>query len=438
MSRAPLRAFGPPFDEGRDATEQPWDVSRVKHLEAARALARGDSVTALSLTAGREDGLGLALHGVALAQVREYEAARTYLLRAAALFERSGERLLRARALAALAEVMAAERAFSESANELERAALELRDLGDFANAAWARLVEARMRLLGGDVDAAERALTDAEEDSKRGGTPLVRSVSSLVRAESAARRLAPTEALAALDRAASLLGGSHPTMAREIERQKRALEEEPVGELSIGRERRTLRAVDLEAALASNTMLVDTIRLRVLFPEARIDMASRRVPFSLLVDLARTHPRECSAEALIERTFEAKRINESHRSRLRVELGRLRELLGDRCAVESTGGAWRIRPAGDLRAGVLEPTRGAGTEALLRALLSDGEAWSAGALAEASRRSVRTVQRALKEMLQAGEIRAFGKARARRYTRTDPAERIASQMLLLGLTDPR
>ena len=49
-------------------------------------------------------------------------------------------------------------------------------------------------------------------------------------------------------------------------------------------------------------------------------------------------------------------------------------------------------------------------------ALLSDGAAWSTSALALALDASQRTVQRAIAELEAAGQVRAIGQARARRW----------------------
>lgn len=59
---------------------------------------------------GLEDAHALAIRGIALAQLAEYEDARRLLSRAAQRFTAGGDPVYRARALAALAEVAAAER----------------------------------------------------------------------------------------------------------------------------------------------------------------------------------------------------------------------------------------------------------------------------------------------------------------------------------------
>src|SRR5262249_42871507 len=92
--------------------------------------------------------------------------------------------------------------------------------------------------------------------------------------------------------------------------------------------------------------------------------------------------------------------------------------------------------PAGDQLA-LIEPLD-TGEEAALRAILDDGQAWPVRSLAAALDCSTRTVQRALAKLFEAGEVRAIGDGRSRRWARVDAGARIASQMLLLGVVAER
>ena len=65
-------------------------------------------------------------------------------------------------------------------------------------------------------------------------------------------------------------------------------------------------------------------------------------------------------------------------------------------------------------------------------ALLADGEAWSSSALAVALGTSQRTVQRALDALAAADKVRAFGRARARRWI-TPPLPGFTTTLLLPG-----
>src|SRR5262245_28219529 len=127
---------------------------------ASASLARGDVLGALSAVGARDDAQALALRGVAMAQLREYPAARRLLAASAEAFRRAGDPLGRARARAALAEVAIAERGRPEG--DLVDLARELSRLGDFANAAWAELVEARRRVLHGELEEAHAGIERA------------------------------------------------------------------------------------------------------------------------------------------------------------------------------------------------------------------------------------------------------------------------------------
>src|SRR5262245_34146125 len=110
---------------------------------AARALAAGDPLGALQRVGLREDPPALALRGIAMAQLGEYERARK-LLRSAVRGFGTRERLAQARCRVAEAEVALAARDLGGPAHALDSAAQALDALGDRANALYARLVGAR------------------------------------------------------------------------------------------------------------------------------------------------------------------------------------------------------------------------------------------------------------------------------------------------------
>jgi hypothetical protein len=157
---------------------------------------------------------------------------------------------------------------------------------------------------------------------------------------------------------------------------------------------------------------------------------------------LAEAWPGDVDRHTLIARAFRARRPNESHRARLRVEIGRLRALAAPlarieasargfalialpsgRCATNSPGEgappsggrAAALMPRGERAVVVLVPPID-GDQASLLALLADGAAWSTSALALALVASQRTVQRALVELEAAGRVRSIGRARAQRW----------------------
>jgi len=117
----------------------------------------------------------------------------------------------------------------------------------------------------------------------------------------------------------------------------------------------------------------------------------------------------------LIGCAFRTRRPNESHRARLRVEIGRLRPLVAELARIEATVRGFVLRPHDGRPVVVLAPPID-GDEAALLALLSDGAAWSTSALALAMGASQRTIQRALGELKAHGRVRSIGRARTQRW----------------------
>jgi hypothetical protein len=65
---------------------------------------------------------------------------------------------------------------------------------------------------------------------------------------------------------------------------------------------------------------------------------------------LGEAWPGDVPREALLKRAFRARHADESHRARLRVEIGRLRAALKELAGVNATPGASCWRPAGRTR----------------------------------------------------------------------------------------
>ena len=112
---------------------------------------------------------------------------------------------------------------------------------------------------------------------------------------------------------------------------------------------------------------------------------------------------RRRARETLIARAFRARQADESHRARLRVEIGRLREALAPLAELNATKRGFVLTPHGANAVAVLAPPV-EGDHAEVLALLGDGEAWSSSALALALSVSPRTVQRALEALAEAGK----------------------------------
>src|SRR6185312_7662297 len=123
------------------------------------------------------------------------------------------------------------------------------------------------------------------------------------------------------------------------------------------------------------------------------------------------------------------KHADESHRARLRVEIGRLRRALRRFADIGATKDGFALQPTRSRAVLVLAQPVEEENAAVL-ALLADGESWSSSALALALGASQRTVQRALDELALAGKIQSFGRGRARRWM-TPPMPGFTTTLLL-------
>jgi hypothetical protein len=385
---------------------------------AARALAGGDALGALNRVALRSDPPALALRGIAMAQLGEHARARKLLQRAARVFGKH-EELARARCIVADAEVAIAMRELAGPARQLTAAAATLDAHGDRANAMHARLIAARRSLLLGRIEAASEALAQVD---LRGMPPLLAAVAELVTAELALRTMRSGDAREALARARDAAARSGASALRaEVEEAMSSLERPAARYLGHGGER-VLRLQEAEALLGSGALVVDACRRGVRAGKAWIPLARRPVLLALARLLAESWPRDMPRESLIEGAFNARRQDESHRARLRVEIGRLRALIKGVAEVEATGRGFAIAPRMGMQVAVLAPPI-EGEQGAVVALLSDGAAWSTSALASALGASQRTVQRALVELQAAGRVRSMGRGRAQRWLAPPLAE---------------
>ena len=166
---------------------------------------------------------------------------------------------------------------------------------------------------------------------------------------------------------------------------------------------------------LASKALVVDACRRAVCHSGKVISLETRPVLFALARALAEAWPGDVSRAALLARAFRAKHADESHRARLRVEIGRLRKALRDVAGIDATKDGFVLVPRRARDVVVLAPPTDE-AHATVLALLADGEAWSSSALALALGASQRTVQRALDDLTADGKVQAIGRGRARRW----------------------
>jgi tetratricopeptide (TPR) repeat protein len=379
---------------------------------SARSLASGDVLGALKQVALRDDPPALALRGIAMARLGDFPKARELLRRAGRGFGRHEARA-RARCVVAEAEVALAMRDFAGPPRALAAAQAVLEAHGDYGNALQARLIAARKLLLLGRLEAAGAELSRLDI---RALTPALAAVAHLTAAELAMRSLHPSQARAELAHAQAAAARSGiPELLAEVMEASAALQRPVARRHAAGPARAPMSLDEVAALLASGALVLDACRRGLGSGGAWRPLARRPVLFALARTLAEAWPGEAGRAQLIEQAFHTRRPDETHRARLRVELGRLRALVKDLASIEATPLGFAIRPLDGRALAVLEPPIDGGQASLL-ALLSDGAAWSTSALALALDASQRTIQRALAELEAAGRVRSIGNARTRRW----------------------
>ena len=378
---------------------------------AARALAAGDPLGALNRVALRDDAPALALRGIAMAQLGELVRAKALVRRAARAF-RPTEAVARARCVVAEAEIALASRDLGWPARALDAARATLEAHGDRVNAAHARYLEVRRLLLIGRLDEAERRLAELDPTPL---PPASRTVHELVVAGIAMRRLRTKAARAALARAEHAARQARiPALTAEVESAFLVLNTPAARRIARGEER-LLLLEEVEALLASKALVVDACRHVVRDARSVVSLARRPVLFALARALGEAWPGDVPRGTLVARAFRAKLADESHRARLRVEIGRLRTALRTLAGVSATKRGFALAPHRAREVVVLaRPVEE--QHAAVLAFLANGESWSSSALALALGASQRTAQRALDSLAAAGKVQSYGRGRARRW----------------------
>jgi hypothetical protein len=294
----------------------------------------------------------------------------------------------------------------------LEDARAVLAARGDHANAAHAGYLLARRLLLIGRLDEAQSILEGIEVAA----LPLAsRAGAWLVATGIATRRIESAPARAALDRAAAAAEASGiAAIVAEVAQASRAFEA-PAARLIDRGETSLVDLAQVEAVIASDALVFDALRGIVRAGAVAVALGGRPVLFALARALAETWPGDVSREALLLRAFRARYVDESHRARLRVEIGRLRSEISELAGIDATEEGFILRPHAPSVVVLAPPQESEHGEVL--ALLADGEAWSSSALALALDISPRTVQRALDALAAAEKVECFGRGRASRWT---------------------
>lgn len=394
---------------------------------AARSLAVGDPLLALKRIALRDDAPALALRGIAMAQLGDLASAKDLLKRAGRAFGRK-EAVARARCVVAEAEIALVSRDLAWPPQALDAARTVLERHGDRVNAAHAGCLIARRLLLIGRLEEAERVLREIDPAPL---SPALRAAHELAWAGIAIRRLRTEAARRSLVRAehAARIAGI-PALGAEVDGVAQLLSR-PAARLLARGEEREVRLDEVEALLGTGDLIVDACRNVVRKGELVVSLATRPVLFSLARALAEAWPGDARRDALVRHAFRARQADESHRARLRVEIGRLRAELAGLADVNATeqGFALSSEAAGDIV--VLAPTAEE-QHATILALLSDGESWSSSALAIALGVSARSVQRALEQLSSRGKVQSVGNGRACRWM-TPPVPGFPTTLLLPG-----
>lgn len=399
---------------------------------AGRALAAGDPLAALNLVALRDDASGLALRGIAMAQLGDLPRARDLLKRAVRGFPPT-DVVARARCVLAEAEIALALRDLNELPKMLETARTALEMHGDRANAMHARFIDARRLLLIGEVAEAEQVVGQIDPGRF---SPAMRAAYELVVAGIAVRRLQAAKARSALSKAASAARKAGiPSLAAEVEQAVRVLDTPAARLLAAGEpaesKGRLIRLDEIEALLASGALIVDSCRRVIRNGNINVPLTGRPLLFELALAMAEAWPDDVPRSVLIERAFQMPIDDTEDRLRLRVEIGRLRAVLKPLASVIATKRGFTLVPHHTHELALLVPPS-AEEHAGVLAVLADGEAWSSSALATAIGAGQRTVQRALESLEKAGKVQAVGRGRASRWI-VSPGIGIPTVLLLPG-----
>lgn len=360
-----------------------------------------------------------------MAQLGDFVRAKA-LVRSAARAFGPKEAVARARCVVAEAELALASRDLAWPTKALEAARVTLEDRGDLVNAAHAQYLQLRRLLLIGRLDEAELALAKLDPVLF---PPALRAAHELIVAGIAMRRLRANvarDALARAEHAARHAG--IPALTAEVESTFMVLNAPAARLVSRGKER-LLLLDEVETLLASRVLVVDACRHVVRDARTRISLAKRPVLFTLARALSEAWPMDVPRNTLIAQAFRTKHPDESHRARLRVEMGRLRSVLRTLADVSATERGFALVPRSEREVVVLARPVDEEHTAVL-AFLADGESWSSSALALALGSSQRTVQRALDSLAARGKVQSFGRGRARRWV-TPPVAGFTTPLLL-------
>jgi len=174
---------------------------------------------------------------------------------------------------------------------------------------------------------------------------PVLRTAHELVAAGIAMRRVRTKAARAALAQAelAARQAGI-PALTAEVENAAHVLNTPAARLIARGKER-PLLLEEVEALLSSKTLVVDACRNVVRDSRTVVSLVTRPVLFALARALGEAWPHDVPRDLLLARAFGARFVDESHRMRLRVEIGRLRKMLQPLADVNATKRGFTLVP---------------------------------------------------------------------------------------------
>src|SRR6185437_9574615 len=129
-----------------------------------------------------------------------------------------------------------------------------------------------------------------------------------------------------------------------EVE-QALAVLDTPAARLIAHGAERPLLLEEVDVLLASKALVIDACRNLVRERNMLVPLARRPVLFALARTLGEAWPKDVPRDVLLTRAFGAKHADESHRARLRVEIGRLRGLLRPVARVSATKQGFVLSP---------------------------------------------------------------------------------------------
>src|SRR3546814_751253 len=116
------------------------------------------------------------------------------------------------------------------------------------------------------------------------------------------------------------------------------------------------LGLAEIDKLVASDMLLIDACHNTVRAGTTVIRIASRPVLFALVRALAEAWPEDLPRETLIAGAFRTRYADESHRARLRVEMGRLRKTLAPLAGLSATKRGFVLKPHSAPTVAVLAP----------------------------------------------------------------------------------